>query len=178
MTNTQLYIAIALPIFVIITSLIISLFQISGIRDNIRQLRTEFGTLRSGHYSARFHTGSAAEVETTAVGTSAAEVETETEVEAQRPQREESWLYWLVAEPKISRSLELRHCPDSGVLRCTLIETPPNGCTVLSTYIGYPAEVAFKKALEEITTTRTSQPNPAASSRTADERTPTRRFQP
>ena len=47
MTNTQLYIAVCIPVFAIITSLVISLVQISGIRDDMRQLRTEFGTLRS-----------------------------------------------------------------------------------------------------------------------------------
>ncbi len=42
MTNEQLYFAIGLPVFTIITSLILSLVQISGIRDDMRQMRTEF----------------------------------------------------------------------------------------------------------------------------------------
>lgn len=42
MTNEQLYFAVGLPVFAIITSLIISLVQISGIREDMRQMRTEF----------------------------------------------------------------------------------------------------------------------------------------
>jgi hypothetical protein len=42
MTNAQLYFAIGLPIFVIVTSLILSLVQVSGIREDMRQMRTEF----------------------------------------------------------------------------------------------------------------------------------------
>jgi hypothetical protein len=41
MTNEQLYFAIGLPVFAIITSLILSLVQISGIREDMRQMRTE-----------------------------------------------------------------------------------------------------------------------------------------
>lgn len=44
MTNAQLYIAVALPVFAIITSLIISLMQISGIREDMRHLRSEVHT--------------------------------------------------------------------------------------------------------------------------------------
>jgi CHASE3 domain sensor protein len=47
MTNTQLYLAIGIPMLVFIGSMIVSLVQISGIREDMRQLRTEFGTLRS-----------------------------------------------------------------------------------------------------------------------------------
>lgn len=42
MTNAQLYFAVGLPVFAIITSLILSLVQISGIREDMRQMRTEF----------------------------------------------------------------------------------------------------------------------------------------
>jgi hypothetical protein len=41
MTDTQLYFAIGLPCLTIITSLIISLFQMSGVRDDIRELRSD-----------------------------------------------------------------------------------------------------------------------------------------
>lgn len=40
MTNVQLYIAVGLPVLAVITSLIISLVQISGIREDIRELRS------------------------------------------------------------------------------------------------------------------------------------------
>jgi hypothetical protein len=46
MTNTQLYLAFGIPTFAIITSLIISLIQISGIRDEMRELRHEFIDMR------------------------------------------------------------------------------------------------------------------------------------
>jgi hypothetical protein len=44
MTNTQLYFAIGLPCLTILTALIVSLAQISGMREDIRALRTEFNT--------------------------------------------------------------------------------------------------------------------------------------
>jgi len=47
MTNTQLYLAIGIPMLAFIGSMIVSLVQISGIREDMRQLRTEVGTLRS-----------------------------------------------------------------------------------------------------------------------------------
>jgi hypothetical protein len=47
MTNTQLYLAIGIPMLVFIGSMIVSLVQISGIREDMRQLRNEFGQLRS-----------------------------------------------------------------------------------------------------------------------------------
>ncbi len=40
MTNTQLYLAIGLPMLAVVTSLVISLVQISGIREGIRELRS------------------------------------------------------------------------------------------------------------------------------------------
>jgi len=51
MTNTQLFLAIGLPILVILTSLAISMWQISGVREdlreNMRQMRTEMNALRT-----------------------------------------------------------------------------------------------------------------------------------
>ena len=41
MTDTQLYLAVGLPILAVLTSLAISLFQISGIKDDIREIRRE-----------------------------------------------------------------------------------------------------------------------------------------
>lgn len=43
MTNAQLYFAIGLPCFTIVTSLIISLMQISGMREDVRELRKDVG---------------------------------------------------------------------------------------------------------------------------------------
>lgn len=42
MTDTQLYLALAIPVFAIVTSLIVSLVQVSGIREDMRGMRTEF----------------------------------------------------------------------------------------------------------------------------------------
>jgi hypothetical protein len=50
MTNEQLYIAIGLPIIAVLTSLVISLVHISGIRDDIRELRQDFHTLTGKVY--------------------------------------------------------------------------------------------------------------------------------
>jgi hypothetical protein len=41
MTNTQLYFAIGLPCLTIIVSLILSLFQMSGVREDIREIRAD-----------------------------------------------------------------------------------------------------------------------------------------
>jgi hypothetical protein len=41
MTNAQLYFAIGLPCFTIVTSLIISLVQVPGVRDSIREIRED-----------------------------------------------------------------------------------------------------------------------------------------
>jgi hypothetical protein len=46
MTNLQLYIAIGLPVLAVITSLAISLVQISGIREDIRELRGDMKLLK------------------------------------------------------------------------------------------------------------------------------------
>ncbi len=46
MTNAQLYFAIGLPCFTIVTSLIISLVQVSGVRDSIKEIREEIREIR------------------------------------------------------------------------------------------------------------------------------------
>jgi hypothetical protein len=57
MTNSQLYLAVGLPIFAIGASLIVSLVQISGIRgelsgvrDNLRELRGDMKLLTGKVY--------------------------------------------------------------------------------------------------------------------------------
>lgn len=61
MTNEQLYIAVGLPIFAIITSLILSMFQLSGareefrtglheIREDIREIRADIKLLTGKVY--------------------------------------------------------------------------------------------------------------------------------
>jgi hypothetical protein len=45
MTNTQLYLAIGLPMLAVVTSLVISLVQISGIREDIRESRSDMKLL-------------------------------------------------------------------------------------------------------------------------------------
>ncbi len=50
MTNVQLYLAVGLPVLAIITSLIISLMQISGIREDIRELRGDMKLLTGKVY--------------------------------------------------------------------------------------------------------------------------------
>jgi len=51
MTDTQLYIAIGLPIIAVLTSLTISLLQISAIRnevgENMREIRADIREIRS-----------------------------------------------------------------------------------------------------------------------------------
>lgn len=41
MNNAQLYLAVCLPIVAVLASLTISLVQISGIREDIRELRSD-----------------------------------------------------------------------------------------------------------------------------------------
>jgi hypothetical protein len=50
MTNTQLYFAIGLPCFTIVTSLIVSMVQISGIREDIREIRSDLKLLTGKVY--------------------------------------------------------------------------------------------------------------------------------
>jgi hypothetical protein len=45
MTNAQLYLAIGLPCITVMTALILSLLQISAIRDDIRSLATKMDLL-------------------------------------------------------------------------------------------------------------------------------------
>jgi hypothetical protein len=40
-TNVQVYVAVGLPTIAVIASLVISLFQISGIREDIREIRSD-----------------------------------------------------------------------------------------------------------------------------------------
>ena len=47
MTNTQLYLAIGLPILAVLCSLVVSLVQISGIRTEISGIRGEISDLRA-----------------------------------------------------------------------------------------------------------------------------------
>ena len=61
MTNAQLYFAVGLPIIAVLTALVISLVQISGIRDDIRDLR---GDLRSLVTKLDLLTGKVAEIVT------------------------------------------------------------------------------------------------------------------
>jgi hypothetical protein len=42
MTDTQLYLGLGIPVLAIMTSLIVSLVQVSGIREDMRQMRAEF----------------------------------------------------------------------------------------------------------------------------------------
>ena len=50
LTNVQLYLAVGLPVLAVITSLIISLVQISGIREDIRELRGDMKLLTGKVY--------------------------------------------------------------------------------------------------------------------------------
>jgi hypothetical protein len=50
MTNVQLYFAVGLPCFTIVTSLIISLVQISGIREDIREINRRIDLLTGKVY--------------------------------------------------------------------------------------------------------------------------------
>jgi hypothetical protein len=50
MTNAQLYFAIGLPCFTIVTSLIVSMVQISGIREDIREIRSDIKILTGKVY--------------------------------------------------------------------------------------------------------------------------------
>jgi hypothetical protein len=45
MTNQQLYLAVGLPCLTIIVSLIVSLVQLSGIREDIREIRGDIKLL-------------------------------------------------------------------------------------------------------------------------------------
>jgi hypothetical protein len=47
LTNLQLYVAIGLPTVAVLASLTVSLLQIMGIRDDIRELRADMREIRS-----------------------------------------------------------------------------------------------------------------------------------
>jgi hypothetical protein len=61
MSNNQLYLAIGLPCTTIMVSLIISLVQLSGVKDSIREIREDIRSL-----NAKFDilTGKLAEMDT------------------------------------------------------------------------------------------------------------------
>ena len=50
MTNAQLYLAIGLPILAILTSLAVNLFMITGIREDICELRADMKLLTGKVY--------------------------------------------------------------------------------------------------------------------------------
>jgi hypothetical protein len=50
MSNIQLWIAVGLPIIAVLTALVISLFQISGIREDIREIRGDIKLLTGKVY--------------------------------------------------------------------------------------------------------------------------------
>jgi hypothetical protein len=41
MSNLQLYLAVGLPTFAVVSSLVMSMFQMSGMREDMRELRRE-----------------------------------------------------------------------------------------------------------------------------------------
>ncbi len=47
MSDTQLYFAIGIPCFTIIVSLIISIINVAGIRQEMREIRADFRAMRS-----------------------------------------------------------------------------------------------------------------------------------
>jgi hypothetical protein len=49
-SNLQLYIAIGLPTLAVVASLVVSLFQISGIREDIREIRADMKLLTGKVY--------------------------------------------------------------------------------------------------------------------------------
>lgn len=50
MTNAQLYLAVGLPVIAVCASMVISLIQISGIRDDIREIRRSIDLLTGKVY--------------------------------------------------------------------------------------------------------------------------------
>ena len=41
MTDLQLYLAIGLPMIAVLSSMVVSIFRISAVRDDIREIRTD-----------------------------------------------------------------------------------------------------------------------------------------
>ena len=50
MSDLQLYIAIGLPVIAVLASMTVSLFQISGIREDIREIRSDIKLLTGKVY--------------------------------------------------------------------------------------------------------------------------------
>jgi hypothetical protein len=50
MTNFQLYLATGLPTLAILTSLAVSMFQISGVREDMREIRSDLKLLTGKVY--------------------------------------------------------------------------------------------------------------------------------
>jgi hypothetical protein len=55
MTDIQLYFAVGLPIIAVLTSLVINLFLMSGIRDDIREIRADLKLLTGKVYELMEH---------------------------------------------------------------------------------------------------------------------------
>ena len=55
LTNTQLYLAVGLPFITILASLTINLVQISAIREDIRELRSDMKILTGKVYEMMEH---------------------------------------------------------------------------------------------------------------------------
>lgn len=53
MTNSQLYLAVGLPVFAIVVALVVNLVQITGIKTDVGSLRGEMNGLRSEVISLR-----------------------------------------------------------------------------------------------------------------------------
>ena len=51
----QLYFAIGLPCLTVLTSLIVSLFQIAGVREDIREIRSDIKLLTGKVYEMMEH---------------------------------------------------------------------------------------------------------------------------
>ena len=50
MTNLQLYLAVGLPTIAVLASMVVSLVQISGLRDDIREIRRSIDLLTGKVY--------------------------------------------------------------------------------------------------------------------------------
>ena len=46
MSNLQLYVAVGLPTIAVLASMVVSLVQISGIREDVREIRGDMRALR------------------------------------------------------------------------------------------------------------------------------------
>ena len=47
MTNLQLYLAVGLPVIAVLASMVVSLVQISGLREDMREIRGDMRGLRT-----------------------------------------------------------------------------------------------------------------------------------